>query len=126
MDRTALLVCLMLATATATATACSGSAVVEHPPEPSRASLLCQERVTGSTDVDVQSVATLESIGPAPNSLAFHGRFTAYAPTDMVAMCLEPTGGGEADVWGIVISDPDAPRVKLWTQSPDDHFEWPV
>jgi hypothetical protein len=122
MGRSGQLVVLLLATATA----CSGPEVAEHPPEQSRASVLCQEKVDGFTEVDVQTVATLESIGPAPNSPSFHGRLTGYAPTDVVAMCLEPTGGGEADVWGIVISDPDAPRVKLWTQSPDDHFEWPI
>jgi hypothetical protein len=120
--RSALLVFLLLGTATA----CGGPEVVEHPPEQSRASVLCQEKVDGFTEVDVQSVATLESIGPAPNSLPFHGRLTAYAPTDAVAMCLQPTGDGEAEVWGIVVSDPAAPRVKLWTQSPDDHFEWPI
>jgi hypothetical protein len=122
MGRSGLLVSLLLATATA----CSGPEVMEHPPEPSRASLLCQEKVDGFTEVDVQTVATLESIGPRSDQPSFHGRFTRYAPTDMVAMCLEPTGGGEADVWGIVISDRDAPRVMLWTQSPDDHFEWPI
>jgi hypothetical protein len=120
MGRSGPLVFLLLATATA----CSGPEVVEHPPEQSRASVLCQEKVEGFTEVDVQTVATLDSIGP--NSLRFHGRLTGYAPTDAVALCLEPTGGGEADVWGIVISDPDAPRVKLWSQSPDDRFEWPV
>lgn len=108
------------------ATACSGPEVVEHPPEQSRASVLCQEQVQGFADVDVQSVATLRSIGPAPHGLSFQERLAAYAPTDLVAMCLEPTGGGRADVWGIVISNPEAPRLKLWTQSPDDHFEWPV
>jgi hypothetical protein len=122
MTRCGLLACLLLATATA----CSGADVVEHPPEPSRASVLCQEKVDGFTDVDVQTVATLQSLGPVPHSPSFQGRFEPYAPTELVAMCLEPTGGGDADVWGIVISHPDAPRVHLWTQSPDDHFEWPI
>jgi hypothetical protein len=88
--------------------------------------MCCARKVTGVTEVDVQSVATLESLGPVPNGLSFDRRFKAYAPTDLIAMCLEPTGGGDGDVLGIVISDPDAPRVKLWTQSPDDRFEWPV
>ena len=122
MGRSGLLVCLLLATATA----CTGSEIVEHPPEPSRANLLCQDKVNRFTEVDVQTVATLESIGPNRKALSFQGRLAGYAPTDTVAMCLEPKGGGEADVWGIVISDPDAPRVLLWTQSPDDHFEWPI
>jgi hypothetical protein len=100
--------------------------MAEHPREPSRASQLCEAKVEEVTQVDVRSVESLESMGPSGTTRPIDGPFAAYEPSESVALCLEPIGGGRADVWGIVISDPNASAVKLWTQSPDDQFEWPT
>jgi hypothetical protein len=107
--------------------ACGGSrSVAEQPPEPSGAHHLCEAKVEGVTQVDVRSVESLESMGPNGTTRPVDGPFVAYEPNELVALCLQPTGSGRADVWGIVVSDPKETAVKLWTQSPDDRFEWPT